>query len=185
MEEFLSVIARFDKATEQNLIGLAADAGVEGLDPHLTFGVYSEMLAQDLIEWVKRIAGGQPKLPIGLCGIGVYFGDWLSVVPRADIRLLGLHQRLHGRYEEYCTNFTAPGDWTPHISLCGCTPERLREFAALFRETKGELISLQVSGRRGDAFQLLGSFDLIGSHSAEKIPPKKKSLTALKKSGRV
>lgn len=35
------MIARFDKATEQNLIGLAADAGIEGLDPHLTFGVYS------------------------------------------------------------------------------------------------------------------------------------------------
>lgn len=163
MERFLSVIARFDSATEQTLVGMACAAGVEGLDPHLTLGIYEQMPVRSLVERVRRIARRWQRIPVSLCGIGVYFGDWLGVIPRVDSRLLQLHGQLHTGCGGYSARFTAPGDWTPHVSLCACTPQRLRSFVELFRETRGEIISLQVSERREDAFVLLSSFDLARS----------------------
>ena len=134
-EKTLCVMGMFDAETNRRfeaikakicLSGCAVDAQL----PHITFGIYSGIGREEMVDWVSGILGQIRRTRLFFGQIGVFpESKVFFAAPSVTQELLDMHAAIHARYDNFCFDKNClyslhGGKWIPHITLA--TPENCR-----------------------------------------------------------
>jgi len=163
-----------DKANREaaRLKGILAARGIltDAYEPHITFGIYTEMDDGELLKWIGEVSAGQRSIQIILNHFGFFPDSRLCfLAPGITKGLMELHTEIHKKYDSFCTDrgclYSAREDsWVPHMTIATIEPGQeeasLRALLEEFTPFTAEIIRLKITS--SDMEEELGEFELGG-----------------------
>ncbi len=123
-------------------------------EPHLTFGIYDHLDQKGLLDWVAEIARTQKKINVNFNHIGLFRQGICFAEPCANRELLELHQKIHSKYDQNCTDMNClyslkAKSWVPHVTLATMEPDQMGLFLpsvlALFQPIQATVMELEIT----------------------------------------
>ncbi|WMJ75713.1 MULTISPECIES: 2'-5' RNA ligase family protein [unclassified Sedimentibacter] len=169
----LCVMGTFDNQANQEVHRIKDKLKMHGIatdeyEPHITFGIYTELNDEDLLQWIDKIAKQQKSIKIHLNHFGFFTDARLCfLAPCSSWNLLELHSNIHKRYDECCTDkgclfSLKQNSWTPHMSIASIDPGQEQKILSILWESfspfTAEITSLKITS--SDMSKAVGVFEL-------------------------
>ncbi len=100
-------------------VGIASEGQVQGNHPHITLGVYHDVIKREAaFKAIRDLAAGHKAADVALSGCGIFPGQThaLCAIPIVTGQLLALHRELHASVPSDNPHY-APDRWVPHVTL--------------------------------------------------------------------
>ncbi len=169
----LCVMGTFDGETNREVARIkeklkARGLIVDGYEPHITFGIYTELNQSGLLERIGAIAARQKRMQLCFNHFGFFPDARLCfLAPCPSYELLQLHADIHKKYDACCMDAGClyslmQKSWAPHMTVASVEAGQAEELLAVFRETfvpfTAELTHLKITV--SDASGDIGAFGL-------------------------
>lgn len=169
----LCVMGTFDSRTTQEVYQIKEKLKMQGItidayEPHITFGIYTELDEASLLKWVDKIAKQHKRIQICFNHFGFFSDARLCfLAPCSSYSLLELHSSIHEKYDNCCMDkgclySIKQKNWTPHMTIAsvdlGQEEKLLSTLWENFSPFISELTRLKITA--SDTSKDIGVFEL-------------------------
>ncbi|WMJ85118.1 2'-5' RNA ligase family protein [Oscillospiraceae bacterium LTW-04] len=165
----------FDNQTNQKVYRIkeklkAQGISIDAYEPHITFGIYTELDEISLFKWISKVVAQHKKIQISFNHFG-FFPDarYCFLAPCSSYGLLELHSNIHEKFDNCCTDkgclySLKQKNWSPHMTIAsielGQTEKLLSILWESFSPFTAELTRLKITS--SDTSKDVGVFELRG-----------------------
>ncbi|HCX62150.1 MAG TPA: hypothetical protein DHU59_06910 [Clostridiales bacterium] len=169
----LCVMGTFDSQANKEVLLIKERLKAEGIstdiyEPHITFGIYTELDEASLIKWVSKVAEQHKKFKIYFNHFG-FFPDapFCFLAPSSSYNLLELHSGIREKYDNFCADkgclySLKQQKWTPHMTIASVEPGQEERLLSIlwknFSPFTAELTKLKITS--SDTSEDVGVFEL-------------------------
>ena len=169
----LCVMGTFDDQANQEVYKIKEKLKEQGIsvdayEPHVTFGIYTELDEKSLLKWIGNIAAHHKKIQICFNHFGFFPDARLCfLAPCSSHSLLQLHSDIHDKYDNCCTDkgclySLKEKNWIPHMTIAsvghGQEEKLLSTLWENFLPFTAELTQLKITS--SDSSEEVGVFEL-------------------------
>ena len=124
----LCVMGTFDSQSNQEVyrikeILINQGISIDAYEPHITFGIYTDLDETELIKWIGQIAEQHKIFRLYFNHFGFFSDARLCfLAPCSSYDLLELHSDIHKKYDNCCTDkgclySLKQNNWIPHMTI--------------------------------------------------------------------
>lgn len=169
----LCVMGTFNSQANQEVWRIKDKLKTQGIsvdiyEPHITFGIYTELDEKSLLQWIGQVAAQCKSVQIYFNHFGFFPDARLCfLAPGSSYDLLELHSYIHKKYDECCTEkgclySLKQNNWTPHMTISSVEPGQAGKLLAILWENfspfAAELTRLKITS--SDMSKDIGAFEL-------------------------
>jgi len=163
----------FDSQANQEVFLIKERLKAEGIsidayEPHITFGIYTELDEESLLKWIGEVAAQQKKLKIYFNHFG-FFSDapFCFLAPCSSHSLMELHSNIREKFDNCCTDkgclySLKQQEWTPHMTIASVDPGQGEKLLSILWESftpfTAEITKLKITS--SDTSEDVGVFEL-------------------------
>ncbi len=146
----------------------ARGISVDAYEPHVTFGIYTELDEAILLEWISKIAAQHKRIKIHFNHFGFFPDARLCfLAPCSSYKLLDIHSSIHERYDNCCMDkgclySLKQKNWAPHMTIALADPGQEERLLSTLWESfspfTAELTGLKITS--SDTSKDVGVFEL-------------------------
>ena len=171
----LCVMGTFDSQANEEVLRIKEKLKAQGItvdanEPHVTFGIYTELEAESLLDWIAEVSKHLKRIPLCFNHFG-FFSDCqiCFLAPCSSFELLDLHSRIHKKYDSCCTDkgclySLKEKNWTPHMTLASIEPGQegilVGTLCECFSSITAELTQIKITD--SETSEVIGEFNLQG-----------------------
>ena len=163
----------FDNRTNQEILRIKEKIKAQGIpvdayEPHITFGIYTELEEAVLLEWIGEVSANLRSIQLCFNHFGFFPDTRLCfLAPCASYDLLALHTAIHQKYDSCCTDKGClyslnQKNWTPHMTVAAVEPGQEEKLLSTiwgsFCPLTAQLVHLKITS--SDTNKIVGMFDL-------------------------
>lgn len=169
----LCVMGTFDTQANQEVCRMKEILKTQGItidayEPHITFGIYTQLDEASLLLWIGKVAAQQKSIQICFNHFGFFPDTQLCfLAPCSSCSLLKLHAKIHEKYDGYCMDkgclySLSRKNWVPHMTIAsvkqGQEGRLLSSLWESFSPFTAELTQLKITA--SDRSNDVGVFEL-------------------------
>jgi len=172
----LCVMGTFDSQANQKVSRIKDRLKNQGIsidtyEPHVTFGIYTGLKEESLLQWIRKIASQYNSIHICFNHFGFFPDARLCfLAPGSSYSLMDIHSTIHEKFDNNCVDngclyALKQSNWVPHMTIASIEQGQEKILlSTLFKNFipfEAEITKLKMTS--SDMSEDIGAFELIRS----------------------